>query len=169
MSPQEAAELLDALKEHHSIIPATHKAMSLAVAALEREAKAEPVAWNIVQHDGHEWITVKPEYVEVALQNKGWIAQPLYSSPPPDRPASQVRDIPEGWVMVPVEPTEEMLKACETALTAWRKTLDPDEAMMRSYRPNHQRRFIASASPKEKAIIRYRAMLAASPPAPERP
>ena len=44
MSPQEAAELLDVLKEHHSIIPATHKAMSLAVAALEREAKAEPVA-----------------------------------------------------------------------------------------------------------------------------
>ena len=34
MSPQEAAELLDILKEHHSIIPA----------ALEREAKAEPVA-----------------------------------------------------------------------------------------------------------------------------
>ena len=32
------------LKEHHSIIPATHEAMSLAVAALEREAKAEPVA-----------------------------------------------------------------------------------------------------------------------------
>ena len=63
MSPQEAAELLDILKEHHSIIPATHEAMSLAVAALEREAKAEP-----------------------------------------DQPASQVRDIPEGWVMVPREP-----------------------------------------------------------------
>ena len=47
MSPQEAAELLDLLKEHHSIIPITHEAMSLAVAALEREAKAEPVAWKV--------------------------------------------------------------------------------------------------------------------------
>ena len=94
MSPQEAAELLDALKEHHSIIPATHKAMSLAVAALEREAKAEPVAWAYLDPDGEcgqiEWGPVCDPYVT-----------PLYASPPQNRPVSQVRDISEGWVMVP--------------------------------------------------------------------
>ena len=76
MSPQEAAELLDILKEHHSIIPATHEAMSLAVAALEREAKAEPVAWAYVNPDGEveqiEWGPVLG-HPHVTL---------LYASPP---------------------------------------------------------------------------------------
>ena len=109
MSPQEAAELLDVLKEHHSIIPATHKAMSLAVAALEREAKAEPVAWEISYPAGGKTITTDAGWIKYLKSYPGHIVTPLYASPPP--PASQVRDIPEGWVMVPVEPTEAMIDA----------------------------------------------------------
>ena len=76
MSPQEAAELLDVLKEHHSIIPATHKAMSLAVAALEREAKAEPVAWAYVNPDG------ECEQIEWGPVHNDPHVTPLYASPP---------------------------------------------------------------------------------------
>lgn len=70
-----------------------------------------------------------------------------------------------GWRWVSVEPTEEMVKAAETALSEWRKTLDRDEAMARSYQA-HDRKFIASATPEEKHRIRYRAMLSAAPTPP---
>lgn len=59
------------------------------------------------------------------------------------------------------EPSEAMVGAAECALSDWRKTLDRDEAMMRSYKPNHQRKFIASATPEEKHKIRFQAMLRA--------
>ena len=95
MSPQEAAELLDVLKEHHSIIPATHKAMSLAVAALEREAKAEPVAWAYVNPDG------ECEQIEWGPVLDDPHVTPLYASPPPP---AQVRDIPEGWQPIETAP-----------------------------------------------------------------
>ena len=87
MSPQEAAELLDVLKEHHSIIPATHKAMSLAVAALEREAKAEPVAWRVRIPRGTD--TYEIRFASIAEQLREmeakWplaLVEPLYASPP---------------------------------------------------------------------------------------
>lgn len=70
--------------------------------------------------------------------------------------------VPSGWQLVPVEPTREMLKAAMRALSDWRKTLNRDEAMMRSYQA-HNRKFIASATPAEKHAIRYLAMLSAAP------
>ena len=73
-------------------------------------------------------------------------------------------EVPAGWQLVPIEPTEAMIEACDAAVGEWRKTLSPDEAMIRSYRPEGQLRFIASATPEEKHVIRYRAMLAAAPP-----
>ena len=105
MSPQEAAELLDVLKEHHSIIPATHKAMSLAVAALEREAKAEPVAWLVawLVSDEQElvWATTDKEIAEFSVSRTRNRVTPLYASPPPP---AQVRDIPEGWQPIETAP-----------------------------------------------------------------
>lgn len=77
-------------------------------------------------------------------------------------PAERSGGVPEGFVLMPVEPTPEMLKAAETALSDWRKTLSRDEAMMRSYQ-HHDRKFIASATPAEKFAIRYRAMRDARP------
>lgn len=87
MSPQEAAELLDLLKEHHSIIPATHKAMSLAVAALEREAKAEPVAWLVTDEQGFAWSTTDKDIAAFSVSRTRNRVTPLYASPPaPERP-----------------------------------------------------------------------------------
>ena len=152
MSPQEAAELLDLLKEHHSIIPATHKAMSLAVAALEREAKAEPVAWAYVNPDGEcEQIEWGPVFDDPHVT-------PLYASPPQNRPASQVRDIPEGWVMVPREATDKMLRAVFVAMN---QTPAGEWKAMKA--ANLSPRAISDA----KMAPRYRAMIASAPPAPE--
>ena len=58
---------------------------------------------------------------------------------------------PGRWV--PLEPTEAMIDACLSAVGEWRKTLTRDE----------DRVFLASATPREKAAIRYRAMLEAAP------
>lgn len=68
---------------------------------------------------------------------------------------------PEGYVLVPREPSEAMIDAALVALANWRKTLDKDEAMMRSYQA-HDRKFIASATPEEKTVIRYKAMIEAA-------
>lgn len=85
---------------------------------------------------------------------EGWLAERIVAALSPSPP--------EGFVLVAREPTEEMIDACESALAEWRKTLSRDEAMARSYQA-HDRKFIASATPREKHRIRYRAMIAASP------
>lgn len=73
----------------------------------------------------------------------------------------------EGWVTVPREPTEAMIAAGLGALSAWRKTLSADEALLRRSKPVESGRvWLASAEPEEKAIIRYRAMIDAAPPPP---
>ena len=72
----------------------------------------------------------------------------------------------EGFVCVPTDPTEAMIGACLKALPDWRKTLDADERMLRRDPERIQRNgkpFEASATPEEKARLRYRAMIAAAP------
>ena len=76
----------------------------------------------------------------------------------------QISQPDSGWRLVPIEPTEEMVAASLIALTEWRKTLSPDEAILRRSEPIQSGRvWLASATPEEKAAIRYRAMLAAAP------
>jgi hypothetical protein len=71
----------------------------------------------------------------------------------------------DGWRLVPVEPTQEMIDASLEALTVWRKGLSHDEAILRRSEPIQSGRvWLASATPEEKAAIRYRAMIAAAPP-----
>lgn len=70
------------------------------------------------------------------------------------------------WVLVPVEPTEGMIDACEDALADWRKSLSPDERMMRTIFRFGKR--CVSAEEREKHAIRYRAMITAAP-APDTP
>ncbi|MBV8594520.1 MAG: hypothetical protein JOZ27_09495 [Caulobacteraceae bacterium] len=69
---------------------------------------------------------------------------------------------PDGWVLVPVEPTPEMIAACDGAMDAWRRTLTGDERFLRHAIVNG-RKYLGTATPEEKHRIRYRAMLAAAP------
>ncbi len=82
------------------------------------------------------------------------------------QPPPVVRDsVAEGFVLVPKEPTGEMVAAALSALSDWRKSLGADEAILRRSEPiQNGRVFMASATPEEKAVIRYRAMIAAAPP-----
>lgn len=57
-----------------------------------------------------------------------------------------------------LQPDEGTIEAMAKALGEWRKTLDRDEAMMRSYM-THDRKFIASATPAEKHAIRFQAAI----------
>ncbi len=72
------------------------------------------------------------------------------------------------WMLVLREPTGEMIDAAKAALGQWRKTLSPDEALLRRSTPTlNGRTWLASATPDEKYAIRYRAMIAAAPSRPE--
>jgi hypothetical protein len=75
----------------------------------------------------------------------------------------RLRSLEQSYVAIKAlaEPTEPMLTAAEGALGEWRKTLTRDEAMARSYQA-HDRKFIASATPAEKHMIRWRAMIEAA-------
>ena len=67
----------------------------------------------------------------------------------------------DGLVLVPREPEPVQISASLSALTAWRKTLTADEAILRRSAPIQSGRvWLASATPEEKAAIRYRAMIA---------
>ena len=80
MSPQEAAEILKTLPSVMPWAPRIREAVYLAIAALEREAKAEPVAWRVRDY-GDGWIyTLKdPQRYH---EETGAVVQPLYASPP---------------------------------------------------------------------------------------
>ena len=67
---------------------------------------------------------------------------------------------PEGWVMVPREPTDKMLKA---AFVAMNQTPAAEWKAMKA--ANLSPRAISDA----KMAPRYRAMISAAPPAPETP
>ncbi len=73
---------------------------------------------------------------------------------------------PDGFKLVPVEPTPEMLKAYSMGLKNYISTFDAAERQARWGSPKKGRGF--ELPEWEKAIARYRAMLAASPaPAPQ--
>ena len=144
MSPQEAAELMRDFSEdlcvpdHTTTRRRFREAVSLAIAALEREAKAEPVARKPFTLNDEEWARFMDAINNPSPPTQALIDLMAKASPPQDPPASQVRDIPEGWVMVPRKPTKEMLEAAFEELV-----------------------------PAFDAMAAFRAMLAASPPAPE--
>ena len=75
------------------------------LAAIEEIEKAKPVAWRIKQfnEDGEMcgWIYHQ-------IRNEG---QPIYTHPAPT--------IPEGWQLVPKEPTDEMNNTGQLATESW--------------------------------------------------
>ena len=67
--------------------------------AIEEMEKANPVAW-LDDHDSDNINLIPPKYItEYGRKN----CKPLYTNPP----------IPEGWQLVPIEPTEDMLDAAK--------------------------------------------------------
>lgn len=77
--------------------------------------------------------------------------------------ADEVMRLVGDRVLVPREPTGEMIAAALCALTEWRNSLSRDEAILRRSAPVQSGRvFLASATPEEKAAIRYRAMISAA-------
>ena len=130
-------------KPHRLVYDLTHELShlrNLVLAALsaqpaERRGEAKPFAW---------WNVVQPGGVAVQADcPAGWrgTAIPLYT-----HPAAPV-DVPDGWVLVPREPTMEMV-------IAGRKRIFADMTG-----PN--------MGPSAKGA--YEAMLAAAPPTPQEP
>lgn len=75
---------------------------------------------------------------------------------------AKARNYAKTAIEAMVVPTIAMIEAADAAVGEWRKTLSRDEAMIRSYMPpaRTSRKFIASATPEEKHVMRYRAMIA---------
>nr|DAV80998.1 MAG TPA: hypothetical protein [Caudoviricetes sp.] len=68
----------------------------------QEHANAEPLAWLWSNRKHPREVTlVRPEddHKAEAAQWSGWSYQALYAFPP----------VPDGWIMVPVEPTEDMI------------------------------------------------------------
>lgn len=72
-------------------------------------------------------------------------------------PNAQVGTIAEDWKLVPVEPTWEMLAACRNALRDYFQNLSRNERQLTKGKRGYE------VSPRVKARLRYRAMVAASP------
>jgi hypothetical protein len=67
---------------------------------------------------------------------------------------------PEGYALVPIEPTEKMIIACGTALKRLIEST-PQEELDKWLRPTHYKNMVYYAPPKLKAIARYKAMIEA--------
>ena len=84
MSPQEAIKILNRKLQANWFAPPDEDeaAISVAIAALEREAKAEPVAWEIIYPSGGKTITTDAEWIKYLEAYPDHLVQPLYASPP---------------------------------------------------------------------------------------
>lgn len=91
-----------------ALLTGYHQGTQDAIAAL-REALAapepEPVAWYLPSPDGDDSIFRDHRTVVACTGNKWEGFLPLYAAPP----AAPAPAAPDGWVMVPMEPTPEML------------------------------------------------------------
>ena len=91
-----------------ALLTGYHQGTQDAIAAL-REALAapepEPVAWYLPSPDGDDSIFRDHRTVVACTGNKWEGFLPLYAAPP----AAPAPAAPDGWVMVPREPTPEML------------------------------------------------------------
>ena len=91
-----------------ALLTGYHQGTQDAIAAL-REALAapepEPVAWYLPSPDGDDSIFRDHRTVVACTGNKWEGFLPLYTTPP----AAPAPAAPDGWVMVPREPTPEML------------------------------------------------------------
>jgi len=88
-------------------------------AVLAKLARQEPVAWQVHPFDygiGHQGVyatTHLPQQRDAWIR-KGWAVQALYTRPAPQQADRQ--QVPDGWKLVPVVPTNEMTSAMADVL-----------------------------------------------------
>ena len=91
-----------------------YEAIEQALAA--QPAVQEPVAWLYkadAEFDGKEWHdSIRVTTSKQVADWQGKDIQPLYTTPTAAQPA-----VPEGWKLVPVEPTHGMVKAFQDAMS----------------------------------------------------
>ena len=148
MTPEEATEHLRFMKDYCASEPEDYEAFDIAIDALEtrnaRRALEKEALTPVLTSDGSH----HPPRQDGSGSSR-------------DFPASQVRDIPEGWVMVP-KPIpyliyNDMLAAQHNTLLRWGRT---------SFELN----LPITAQTASRALEAALAVLyAASPPAPEMP
>lgn len=76
------------------------------------QPQAEPVCWALPRGDGFVLDVICPDEHK---RHEGGYTVPLYATPPAQPAPAPV--VPEGWVMVPREPTVEMRRAAAKWLT----------------------------------------------------
>jgi hypothetical protein len=115
--------------------------------ALPLPSQGLPVAWMARAENGNIRLWVREESAKVHAEAQGLVLEPLYADPAPSQ------GLGEGWVLVPREPTEEMLRA------AWAMTVKvtPEERMLMELGDSR-------SAFHGKMKRRYRAMISAAPP-----
>lgn len=144
---EQLAKWIDAGKEahdrHDGIRMAGVHVASLAKIALSAKVESEPHKRREVHAGGNTWIQCSKQAYDRA-EATGERVRILY-----ERPALNSPETPDGWVMVPLCPDENMIQA-------WRKD------MSQSYAGEH-----AEEIGEDEVCFAYQAMLAAAPK-PER-
>lgn len=104
---REAAAQYQSFRADWNAHAATQKLIDL-LAAIDAQ---QPVAWRYTADDGYSSFQVSAPSVLIRYRYKDWT--PLYAAPPaPEQRSCETATcaVPEGYAMVPVEPTEKMLE-----------------------------------------------------------
>lgn len=165
-----------------------HSARAVEAAVLAKLAQQEPVAWLARRPNGDSCaFEADDPDLELARTDPTAIFHPLYTHPAPQQADRQ--RVPEGYVLVPVEPTDEMVDAaCDKSdffrvdfVLAWDAAINASPELTQSA-TSHTHKVVPVTPTKEMlisgarapvellspdgALQVYRAMLAAAPEAP---
>lgn len=94
---------------HNVMIPAEEAELLARELLAYREAAKEPVAWRCNSTGPNSHFVTLSKVVADSWNYKGIKSIPLYAAPP--LPAVNSPVIPDGWALVPIEATPEMLNA----------------------------------------------------------
>ncbi|MDT3600008.1 hypothetical protein ROM86_07835 [Cronobacter malonaticus] len=124
-------------KEQYDMFGLGIVAMDELLALRKERERAEPVAWLICGSKTFKDRTASTrEVAEQAVKDRkdGSCIKPLYNAPP-------APFVPDGWKMVPVEPTPDMREAFHQANEEW-------EEGGAKWSPDHQWKAMLSAAPE---------------------
>lgn len=156
MTDKPIEDVLAAMRKHIEMNKAKERApftvagLSMVLAEIDRlrAAQAEPVRWQrrseeeghgtwLLSQDG--WIDARPEDVE-HYRARGDEIRALYAAPP----APQA-DVPAGWQLVPIKPTDDMLDA---ALAVHEARDDEDKEFFDEFRRTYRAMLSGAPAPQ---------------------